>query len=68
MKFTKDGVEIDVEITKAPKTHKENLLEKKTKKIINQRKEIKSLLYKNWQLETRIGRIKHYLNHECKNI
>ena len=68
MKFVKNGVEIDVEITKVPKTHKENLLEKKTKKIINQREEIKKLLEKNWQLETRIGRIKHYLNHECKNI
>lgn len=68
MKYVKNGVEIEVEITKVPKTHKENLLEKKTKKIINQREEIKKLLGKNWQLETRIGRIKHYLNHECKNI
>lgn len=56
------------EIRKRSKTHKENLLEKKTEKIINQRKEIKKLLERNWQLETRIGRIKHYLNYECKNI
>lgn len=68
MKMTKNGMEVNVEITKAPNTHKENLLEKKTEKIINQRKEIKKLLERNWQLETRIGRIKHYLNYECKNI
>ena len=68
MKIEKNGMEINVEIMKIPKTHKENLLEKKTKKIIAQRKEIKSLLYKNWQLEQRVSRIKHYLNYEIKNI
>lgn len=68
MKIEKNGMEVTVEITKIPKTHKENLMAKRMAKIVAQRKEIKSLLEKNWQLETRIGRIKHYLNHECKNI
>ena len=68
MRIEKNGVEVNVEIVKVPKTHKENLLEKKTMKIVAQRKEIKSLLYKNWQLEQRISRIKHFLTCECKRI
>lgn len=68
MRIEKNGIEIDVEIVKIPKTHKENLLEKKAMKIMAQRREIKSLLYKNRQLEQRIGRIKHFLTCECKNI
>ena len=68
MRIEKNGVEVNVEITKVPKTHKENLLEKKTMKIVAQRKEIRKLLDKNWQLEQRIGRIKHFLTCECKRI
>ena len=68
MKIVKNGMEVNVEITRVPKTHEENLLEKKTNKIVAQRKEIKSLLYKNWQLEQRIGRIKHFLNCEIKVV
>ena len=68
MRITKDGVEIDVEIVKAPKTHKENLMEKRMAKIVAQRKEIKKLLDENWLLKQRISRIKHFLNWECKII
>ena len=68
MRIEKNGVEVDVEIVKVPKTHKENLLEKKTMKIVAQRKEIRKLLDKNWQLEHRISRIKHFLTCECKRI
>jgi len=68
LKLEENGVEVNVEITKVPKTHKENLMEKRMAKIVAQRKEIKSLLYKNWQLEQRISRIKHFLTCECKRI